>query len=341
MDKSQLVETLKDVVSENLNMYFITRIVKEGFKKNAKILEKFNFNVYQIEITDEVRDYLYSLSIKQFERIEKSEELNFVDYDVIGDDSEHLFTYSMKNNVGSFSDVVYNQLKNSPKKITDLNEILNEESLWAYSVGFQINSESSFYTFRKIAPGKIGVDIKDDKEKKSLMSSIRTIFDTTNNTLSMLKGETVYLDKNIDCIFYDETFYILRKFYFEQIVGLQDEYKKKAEEIAKNIKTHSCFGEVNLLNEKIEKSPSLHKKLMKLEKLGNLDSLNEKNLTKLIKLGKSKNAQVNIKDGKIIFETETDIDNVIKLLCDFLKTGDYSGKSYGTYAGKIQKEESN
>lgn len=336
MDKVKLIETIKKAVSTNLNMYFVTRILKEGVKGNTKVLEKFDFKVYQIEITDDIRNYLYDLSLKQFEKIEKNNDLNFIDYDVISDDTEHLFTYSMINKVGSFSDVVYNQLNNSPKKITNLNEILSSESLWAYCVGFQIDSENTFYTFRKISPGKVGIDEKEDNQKKSISASIRTFFDTNTNTLSLLKGETVYLDKNIDCIFFGEVFYVLRKFYFEQILGLQDEYKKKAEEIAITITKHNCFGETKLLSERIEKSPSLHKKLMKLEKLGSLNNLNEKSLKKLEKLGKSKKAPVNIQDGKIIFETEEDIDNTIKLLCDYYKTGDYSGISYGTYAGKVQ-----
>ncbi|MCC9063643.1 Kiwa anti-phage protein KwaB-like domain-containing protein [Flavobacterium piscisymbiosum] len=339
MDKSQLIETIKKAVSTNLNMYFVTRILKEGVKNNAKVLEKFDFKVYQIEITDEIRTYLFDLSMKQFEKIEKNNELDFVDYDVISDDTEHLFTYSMLNKVGSFSDVVYNQLNNSPQKITNLNQILSSESLWAYCVGFQIDSENTFYTFRKISAGKVGIDEKDDNQKKGISNTIRTFFDTNTNTLSLLKGETVYLDKNIDCIFYGEVFYILRKFYFEQILGLQEEYKKRAEEIAVTLKKHVCFGEVSLLSNKIQKSPSFHKKLMKLEKLGSLNNLNERTLKKLEKLGKSKKAPINIKDGKIIFETDQDIDNTIKLLCDYYKTGDYSGNSYGTYAGKIQKTE--
>lgn len=77
---------------------------------------------------------------------------------------------------------------------------------------------------------------------------------------------------------------------------------------------------------------------MKLEKLGNLSALSSRNIGKLEKLGKKKKAPINVKDGKIQFEKEEDIDNVIKLLCDYFKTGDYSGKSYGTYAGKIQNE---
>jgi len=77
---------------------------------------------------------------------------------------------------------------------------------------------------------------------------------------------------------------------------------------------------------------------MKLEKLGNLNSLTLKNIKQLERLGNKKKVLVNITGGKIQFETEEDIDNVIKLLCDYFKTGDYSGKSYGTYAGKIQAE---
>src|SRR5699024_1709948 len=125
---------------------------KEGIKANARVLEKFDFKVYQIEITEEVRNYLYELSLKQFNKIEENEDLHFFDYDVIADETEHLFTYQMQNNVGSFSDVVYNQLNGSPQKITDLNEILQEETLWAYCVEFEINSDESFYSFRKISP---------------------------------------------------------------------------------------------------------------------------------------------------------------------------------------------
>lgn len=338
MDKSLLVDVISKAQAENLKMYFVTRVLKEGIKANARILEKFDFKVYQIEITDEVRNYLYQLSLKQFKKIEENEDLHFFDYDVIADETEHLFTYPMQNKVGSFSDVVYNQLNGSPQKITDLNDILQDETLWAYCVEFQIDSQKSFYSFRKISPGKVGIEKDNDGEKKSLGSQIRTFFDTNTNTLSLLKSDTVYLDKQIDCIFYEETFFVLKKFYFEQLVGLQEEYKKRAEDVATSMSKHECFGDIKLLTEKIENKVAIHKKLMKLEKLGNLNTLTSKNIKKLERLGKQKNAPINIKDGKIQFEKEEDIDNVIKLLCDYFKTGDYSGKSYGTYAGKIQTE---
>jgi hypothetical protein len=338
MDKTILIDIINKASEENLKMYFITRILKEGIKSNTRVLEKFDFKVYEIEITNEVRKYLYNLSLKQFTKIEENEELHFMDYDVIADETEHLFTYQMENKVGSFSDVVYNQLNHSPQKITDLNDILQDETLWAYSVEFEIDSEKSFYTFRKISPGKVGIDKENDGNKKSISQQIRTYFDTNTNTLSLLKSDTVYLDKQIDCIFYEETFFVLKKYFFEQLVGLQEEYKKRAEEIATAMANHECFGDITQLKEKIENKAEIHKKLMKLEKLGNLSSLNPKKLKQLEKLGIKKKAPINVKDGKIQFEKPEDIDNVIKLLCDFFKTGDYSGKPYGTYAGKIQTD---
>ncbi|MGC5744104.1 Kiwa anti-phage protein KwaB-like domain-containing protein [Chryseobacterium sp. NFX27] len=339
MDKSLLIDVINKASVENLNMYFVTRILKEGVRANSRVLEKFDFKVYQIEITEEVRKYLYDLSLKQFKRIEENDDLHFFDYDIVADETQHLFTYQMENKIGSFSDVVYNQLNGSPQKITDLNEILQDETLWAYCTEFELNSNKSFYTFRKISPGKVGVEKQKDQEKKSFGSQIRTYFDTNTNTLSLLKSETVYLDKQIDCIFYEETFYVLKKFFFEQLVGLQEEYKRVAEEVANSLARHECFGDIKLLSEKIEKNSSMHKKLIKLQKIGNLNALSSRTINKLEKLGRKKNAPINIKDGKIQFESEEDIDNVIKLLCDYFKTGDYSGKSYGTYAGKVQIEE--
>ncbi|MVX36320.1 Kiwa anti-phage protein KwaB-like domain-containing protein, partial [Myroides sp. LoEW2-1] len=299
MDKALLIDVINKAQASNLKMYFITRILKEGVKASARVLEKFDFKVYEIEITNEVRTYLYSLSNKQFTKIEENEDLHFFDYDVIADETEHLFTYQMENKVGSFSDVVYNQLNNSPQKITDLNDILQEETLWAYCVEFEIDSQSSFYTFRKISPGKIGVDKANDNSKKSTFQQLRTYFDTNTNTLSLLKSDTVYLDKQIDCIFYGDTFYVLKKFFFEQLVGLQEEYKKRAQDIALAMSTHECFGDVTKLNETIENKSDIHKKLMKLEKLGNLNTLTSKKLKQLEKLGIKKKAPININDGKI------------------------------------------
>ena len=47
-----------------------------------------------------------------------------------------------------------------------------------------------------------------------------------------------------------------------------------------------------------------------------------------------------IENGKLVIKEKADIDTVLKMLADYYKTGEVSGKSYGTYSGKeIQPEQ--
>lgn len=41
-----------------------------------------------------------------------------------------------------------------------------------------------------------------------------------------------------------------------------------------------------------------------------------------------------LKDGKLFIENEDDITLTLKVLADYYKLGEVSGKAYGTYAGK-------
>lgn len=103
-----LQEILDKVSTTNVNdlrLYFITRVLKDNIKKSAKIIDKYLFKVYQVDIDDEIRQYLYDLSIEQLDKVIKKN-YEILDYDVISDDTQHLFTYSMQNKIFSFSDVV-------------------------------------------------------------------------------------------------------------------------------------------------------------------------------------------------------------------------------------------
>ena len=105
----EILGCIQNTRQEDVKLHFITRILKEGVKKSDKALNKFVFKVYQIEVDDEIRKYLYEQSIKELERtIEK--DYSLIDYDPISDDTEHLFSYKLKAETSSFSDVVVNQL---------------------------------------------------------------------------------------------------------------------------------------------------------------------------------------------------------------------------------------
>ena len=122
----ELSEKLESIKTDNTFLYFITRVLKPDTKKTSKILDKYLFKVYQIDVNDEIREHLFSLTKEQLEFLTKRKtELH--EYDVITEDTEQLFTYSMTNKAMSFTDVVNNQLKSNPPKIKSLEEIISEE----------------------------------------------------------------------------------------------------------------------------------------------------------------------------------------------------------------------
>ncbi len=224
---TELSERLEKIKVDNTFLYFITRVLKNDVKKTTKVMDKYDFKVYQIDINDEIRKHLYTLTQEQLEiLIRRKTELH--EYDVVTDDTQQLFTYSMTNKAMSFADVVNNQLKSKLPKIKNLEKLIVEEELWAYCVGFYNKSSDWIYTFRKILSGKVAIDERDGNKRSALKKTIRTIFNSDSQKLELIEGETVNLDKQVDCLYYEDTFYIARKTQFEQIVGLEEEFREQA-----------------------------------------------------------------------------------------------------------------
>jgi len=327
MNIAELLEGIQLTKKEDVKLYFVTRAIKPGLSKRTPAKDKYLFNVSQMDCDDEVRSYLYDASVKQLEKtIQKNYQM--VDYDILTDETEHLFTYSIQNKVFSFNDVVTNQLLKTAPKITSIANITETEEMWAYCVEFfNVETEERLFTFRKILPSKVGVD---EKAK----SWIRAKFSTQSQQLSLLKEETVNLDEQIDCIYHLETFYVIKKANFEQIVGLQEEYKDKAFEVAENMINSGNFIGGEKLKELIEKKPSIHKKLIKVEKLGGYKDLSSKKIKSMQKVLKKYGDTLPLKDDKLSAESEENIDTILKALGDYYKIGEISGKPYGTFAGK-------
>jgi hypothetical protein len=337
MTLNELLEKIETTETEDARLFFITRVLKEDIKKTSKVMDKFLFKVYQVDIDDEIRQHLYDLTKEQLEFVIKKE-FEMVDYDVVSDDTEHLFTYSMKNKVMSFSDVICNQLNNDVPRINSIEEIVkHDEELWAYCVGFNDTEIKDWiYTFRKIQANKVAIDEKDNTKFK--IKTIRTFFSTTSKKLELLKGETVNLDKQIDCIYYEEIFYILKKGYFEQIVGLQEEFKEEAKKVIEELKKTNMIEGLEMIEKQIEDKPSIHKKLVRISRIGNYRNINAKTIKKMQTVCKKYGDKLNLKNGKLSIEEEKDIEMVLKMLADYYKTGEVSGKDYGTFAGKELKQ---
>lgn len=332
MTLRELSEKISATEVDDSKLYFITRILKNGVKKSSKMMDKYFFNAYQVDIDNEIRQYLFSSTTKQLDYIIRKE-FEMIDYDVISDDSSHLLTYSMKNKAMSFSDIVYNKLSSTPPKVKSIGSITSEEEeLWAYCIGYNdVENSDWIYTFRKIQSGKIVVD---EKKNKSKLKKIQTYFSTESKKLELLKGETLTLDEQIDCVYYDEIFYVIKKGCFEQIVGLLEEYKEEAKIVVSKLKESGMILGLGMIEEKIESTPSIHKKLVRIARMDNYHNLTEKDIIKMRKVCKKYNIKLNVKENKLNIESEEDLDAVLKMLADYYKTGDVSGKAYGTFSGK-------
>lgn len=332
---NEIKEQIESEDTKNIYLYFITRKLKDDFKKSSKVMNKYLFKVYQIDINDEIRNHLHELTIEQLGfLLKRKTELH--EYDVITDDTQNLFTYQMRNKAMSFSDVVTNQLKSNPPKISSIEKIILSEELWAYSVGFYSvinNKDSWIYSFRKILSGKVAIDEKDSNSRSSLNKTLRTIFNSESKKLELIEGETINLDKQIDCIYHQEIFYIAKKTQFEQIVGLEEEYKNEANEVIEELERTNLIDGIDIIKQQIDINPSIHKKLVRLSKLGNYKEMNGKNIKKMKKVSKAYGNELKIKDGKLFIENESDIDLALKMLADYYKKGEVSGKGYGTFAG--------
>jgi len=330
----QFLEKFESINSENLHLYFITRVLKPNIKKTAKILDKYDFEIYQVDIDREIASHLYKISIKQLEYVSKKQ-LDVTEYEAITDDTRQIFTYDSTNKAMSFLDIVENKLKNKSKipKVNNLTEIVNSQELWAYSVGFFDSDNDWIYSFRKILKSKVAVDEYTNKKKK-IFGTFRTKFNTESNKLEVLKGETINLDERIDCIYFEKIFYIFQKTQFEQITGLTEEFKEHAETIANELIATEMFEGMDLLKKQIQETPAIHKKLVRLKKINNYQNLNKESLDKMIKIAERYGGKLKMGNGKIVIETENDIDLTIKVLVDFYKTGEFSGKPYGTFSGK-------
>lgn len=336
----EVLARIKETKEEDVKLHFITRILKSGVGKRDKTLDKYIFKVYQIDVDDEIRNYLYDLSIKELERT-LAKEYSLIDYDPISDDTDHLFSYKLKAETSSFSDVVVNQLGKELPKVESIDGIISDnEELWAYCIGFlDMECEKWIYTFRKIMVSKIAIDEKNDSEKNILLRQIRTIFNSTSKKLTLMKGEAVTLDKQIDCVYWEDTFYVLKKVPFEQIVGLQEEYHAKAVEVVDGMKNTGLIDGLDCVEEELKTNTALHKKLVKLQQNGGVEGLDAARIKKMKQVCKRYGETITVgDDGHIKIADCKDFETVIKAMCDYYKKGEVSGKSYGTFSGRELKE---
>lgn len=335
MNLEELLNLISSTNVDDTKLFFITRALKPNIKRKARAFEKYLYQVFQVDNDEELRKYIYDTTISQLKSI-VDKNFEMVDYDVLNDDTENLFSYPIKNKVFSFQDVVTNQLQKKTPKVRSIRDLENNEvKLWAYCVGFEdVQTGKWIYTFRKMQASSVAIDTRD----ANLKSKVYAWFNPQSLMLQQLKGDTLTLDKQIDCVFYKNIFYVIKKFNFEQMMGLQEEYAEKAKIIAEEMESTNSFYGIEKLKDVIENKPSVHKKLVKIGMLGTYKNVTEKDIRQMKRVCKLHGDTLKVIDGKISMEEEVDVDVVLKMFGDYYKQGEVSGKSYGTFSGKELKK---
>src|SRR5690606_29529959 len=140
-------------------------------------------------------------------------------------------------------------------------------------VGFNYKTNKWLYTFRKLMSSRVAIDHTKNPESNFIVKSIKTHFSTRSKKLELLHSDIINLDRQVDCIYLDETFYIAQKRQFEQIIGLEEEYKDKASETVGKLEKCGIIVGLELIVSEIQLNPSIHRKLVRLSKSGVLDTL--------------------------------------------------------------------
>ncbi|MEC6795468.1 Kiwa anti-phage protein KwaB-like domain-containing protein [Photobacterium sp. S4TG1] len=329
-DLLEYAEKLDEQKKAKISLFFITRILKSGMTRNAKVLDKYNFELQQVSLSPDISEYFKGILSNQIKSHASRDEVELKEYTVIDDDlDDKIYTYAL-NNALSFANVINEQMKkdNIPL-ITNLSDI--QSNLWAYCIKVRMGEEYT-YSFRKISKSKVTTD-----QVQGVKQRFSALFDKTGGELKAFDGNIISFDDKIDCIYIDDRFYVFKKKSFESIVGLEEEFKIAATATINTIKECGIVDNLNIIEEMISHKPSILKTLSHIAEKGNHSNLCLTDVNKMNNiLDKFKGKKFDISnDGKIILKTAEDARNFLKLLNDYYKQGMTTQKYYATEGGSI------
>lgn len=107
----EYAEQLKDDDAAKISLYFITRHLKAGMSRTARVVDKFDFKIIKAPIAPDIAKFFkYTLSNQIISHASK-DDIVMKKYTVIDDDIDNkIYAYAM-NNAISFSKVINNDNK--------------------------------------------------------------------------------------------------------------------------------------------------------------------------------------------------------------------------------------
>jgi hypothetical protein len=320
---AEILDKIEHVKEKKARLYFITRKTKKGMSKSARACDKYEYKTWKIETDISIQEELYSIMKVKLATISDAGNFIVTDYALIGDDdSKKILTYAKKERLQSFMHIVDDDLKNSSNldSVSNLEEIASD--IWAYIIEVY-TAKKIICALRKMAPSKVMVG------KKGILATFRT----KEKSLRLSTDQNISFDKAIDAIYYDDTFYIVSKDNFEEIVGLDEEYREEAKSVAEKIMQNPLINAGFDIGSDIESKNRYIKKLAKIK--DEIDALNPERIRRMKDVAKRFGQKFTVgKDGKILLSNEDDLDLMIKLLDDFFLESHQTAKKYGASVKK-------
>jgi hypothetical protein len=301
-------------------LYLVTRTKRLGVvASSTRGLGKFEYQCCTINTNSDIQKELFDLFETKLAYITGGDKFSLEDYSVITDDADKkVLTYTKKEKIKSFIHIMDTDLNHSSElaAINNLSDVA--EKLWAYIIEININGQT-ICGLRKMSPSKVLVAEKG--------KGIAANFKINEKSLVLSKDQSIVFDRSLDALYVDNTFYIIQKNNFEEIVGLEAEYREQAKQVAdKMMSSPKISLNFDLLNE-IENKNRFIRKLTKIK--GEVDGLDDKRIKKMKATATLFNLNFTFDaSGRILITDEKSLDVVIKLLDDYYLQSQQTGKKY-------------
>jgi hypothetical protein len=320
---TEILGKIENVKDKRARLYFVTRKTKKGMSRSARARDKYEYKTWKIETDSQIQEELFSIIKGKLANIADTNQFTVTDYSLIGDDdSKKILTYVKKERLQSFMHIVDDDLKNASTldAVTNLEEIAND--IWAYIIEVY-TAKKIICALRKMAPSKVMVG------KKGILATFRT----REKSLRLSTDQNISFDKAIDAIYYGDTFYVVSKDNFEEIVGLDEEYREEAKSVAEKIMKNPLICSSFDIGADIENKNRYIKKLAKIK--DEIDDLDSERIRRMKDVAKRFGQKFTVgKDGRIQLANEEDLDVMIKLLDDYFLESRQTDKKYGASVKK-------
>lgn len=214
----------------------------------------------------------------------------------------------------------------------------------------KINVKSPIYDKTKLRKGHklwlVAILMDDGIDKilslqkirsRTLLESKKTCW-SIDEKISKFENQLLVLDDKIDCIcllenedLSNQTMYIFHKYYFEQIFGFEEKFKKEIKNMLDELEIDdesSIKLDLEKFYSKIENNSRSLKKLYVILNNKNFNYLTEENIEKIET--KSKDLKFNRSNGFLKLDSYDDIKKILNLLNDDYLEGILSQKPFKT-----------